>query len=392
VDPQDLPDVVQAPLREVQGSSVQGSPIGRAPDDHADRASDRKEVALRLPQGKRTSELRTGENASSEQHERTPSYHAMTCEVSQARDGLQGASPQGTEPQEESEDGKAVYTGTEESKTPKGEGRQVSHGKDGKVRERRTAETLLPILQDRGKRQLPLDDVDRQLSNPDMSLRAYSKVDTNDGAMTPGITEETVDGRSRERSAKIIEAIRHERWPWNPVRRIAIPKRQGGKRPLGMSTWSAKVVQEVIRSILEASYEPHCSHHSHGCRPKRRCHTARTAIHDVGVGTTWFLEGDIQGGFDNIAHPILMHILRENIRDHRFLRLIEGALKAGDGEAWPYHPSRSGSPQGGRGSPRLSHLSMARGDRVVQETRLPEHTQGRQRAGNPAYSRKANHI
>src|SRR5712691_8254423 len=101
--------------------------------------------------------------------------------------------------------------GTEESKKPNGEVRQVSHGKDVKVREMRTAETILTIIQDRGKRKLPLDDVYRQLSNPDMSLRAYTKLDKNDGAMTPGITEETVDGMSMEKIAKIIEAIRYER-------------------------------------------------------------------------------------------------------------------------------------------------------------------------------------
>ena len=256
----------------------------------------------------------------------------------------------------------------------------------------RTAETILTIIQDRGKRKLPLDDVYRQLYNPDMYLRAYTKLYKNDGAMTPGITEETVDGMSMERIAKIIEAIRHERWQWNPVRRIAIPKRKGGTRPLGMPTWSEKVVQEVIRSILEAYYEPQFSRYSHGFRPKRGCQTALTEIYNVWVGTKWFIEGDIKGCFDNIDHTILMNILRENIRDNRFLRLIAGALKAGYCEAWTYHPSLSGSPQGAIVSPVLSNIYMDRLDRFVQETLMPEYTQGRQRAGNPAYYRKANQV
>ncbi len=95
----------------------------------------------------------------------------------------------------------------------------------------RTAETILNIIQDRGKRKLPLDDVYRQLYNPDMYLHSYAKLYKNDGAMTPGITEETVDGMSMEKVASIIEAIRFEKWQWTPVRRIAIPKRKGGKRP-----------------------------------------------------------------------------------------------------------------------------------------------------------------
>ncbi len=262
--------------------------------------------------------------------------------------------------------------------------RQVSHGKDVKVRERRTAETIRTLLQDRGKRKLPLDDVYRPLSNPDMSLRAYTKLSKNTGALTPGITEDTVDGMSMERMARISEAIRYERWQWNPVRRIAIPKRKGGTRPLGMPTGSAKVVQEVIRSILEAYYAPQFSQHRHGCRPQRGCQTALTAIHDVWVGTQWFIEGDSKGCFDNIDHTILMNILRANIRDNRFLRLIAGALQAGYCEEWTSHPSLSGSPQGAIGSPILSNISMDRLDRFVQETRMPEYRQGRQREGNPA--------
>ena len=102
--------------------------------------------------------------------------------------------------------------------------RQVSHAKDEKVSGMLTAESYLNIIQDRGKRQLPLDDVYRQLSNPDMYLRSYAKLYSNDGAMTPGITEETVDEMSQEKIAKIIEAIRYERWQWTPVRRVLIDK------------------------------------------------------------------------------------------------------------------------------------------------------------------------
>src|SRR6266700_2947454 len=165
----------------------------------------------------------------------------MTYDASKARDCLRGASPTVTEPQEESADGKAVYTGTEESKKPNGEVRQVSHGKDVKVREMRTAETILNIIQARGKRQLPLDDVYRQLYNPDMYLRSYAKLYKNKGAMTPGITEETVDGMSMAKIAKIIEAIRQEKWQWTPVRRVLkeSPKEENGHSacPYGRIKW-----------------------------------------------------------------------------------------------------------------------------------------------------------
>ena len=251
----------------------------------------------------------------------------------------------------------------------------------------RTAETILNIIQDRGKRKLPLDDVYRQLYNPDMYLRAYARLSKNDGAMTPGMTEETVDDMSTEKIARIIEAIRYERWKWTPVRRKNIPKRKGGTRPLGMPTWSDKVVQDVIRSILEAYYEPQFSQHSHGFRPKKGCQTALIDIHETWTGTKWFIEGDIKGCFENIDHHILMHILRENIQDNRFLRLIEGALKAGYCEEWTSHPTLSGTPQGGIVSPILSNIYMDRLDRFVQETLIPEFTQSPKRKMNPTYLR-----
>jgi group II intron reverse transcriptase/maturase len=268
--------------------------------------------------------------------------------------------------------------------------RQVSHGKDVKVREMRTAETILNIIQDRGKRQLPLDDVYRQLYNPAMYLRSYAKLYSNDGAMTPGTTGETVDGMSLEKSDRVIEAIRLERWVWPPARRVHIDKPKGGKRPLGMPDWSPKVVQDIIRSILEAYYEPQFSDHSHGFRPKRGCQTALTEIHNIWVGTKWFIEGDIKGCFDNIDHHTLMNILRESIQDNRFLRLIENALKAGYCEEWTYHPSLSGSPQGGIVSPILSNIYLDRLDKFVEDTLIPAYTRGEKREANLAYKWKAN--
>jgi len=220
-----------------------------------------------------------------------------------------------------------------------------------------------------------------------MYLRSYARLYRNEGAMTPGTTGETVDGMSLDKIDRVIEAIRFERWEWPPVRRVYIDKPKGGKRPLGMPDWSPKVVQDVIRSILEAYYEPQFSDHSHGFRPKRGCHTALTEIHHVWKGTKWFIEGDIKGCFDNIDHHTLMTILRENIQDNRFLRLIEGTLKAGYCEEWTYHPSLSGSPQGGIVSPILSNIYMDRLDKFVEQTLIPEYTSEGKRRENPIYGR-----
>jgi retron-type reverse transcriptase len=190
--------------------------------------------------------------------------------------------------------------------------------------------------------------------------------------MTPGITAETVDGLSMEKMATSIEAIRQEKWRWTPPRRVLTDTPNGGKRPLDRPIWSDKVGQAIRRSSLEASDEPQCSPHRHGFRPQRG---GPTALHEGGetwTGTTGCIEGDLKGCFSNIAHTILRQLLRANRHDHRFWRRIEGALKAGYGEAWTSPPSLSGSPQGGIGSPILSTISMERCAKFVQDTLIPE--------------------
>jgi len=205
----------------------------------------------------------------------------------------------------------------------------------------------LSIIRERGKQGLQLEDVYRQLYNPDLYLRAYGNIYSNDGANPPGITKETIDGMSMAKIYTIIDALRQERYRWTPVRRTYIPKRNGKKRPLGMPTWSDKLRQEVIRSILEAYYEPQFSEQSHGFRAGRGCHTALCQITLKWRATTWFIEGDIKGCFDNIDHQVLLSILRRNIQDNRLLRLIENLLEAGYLEDWKYHSTPSGTPQGG---------------------------------------------
>src|SRR6059058_2791074 len=173
----------------------------------------------------------------------------------------------------------------------------------------RSAEQVLAIIRDRGKRGLPLEDIYRQLYNPDLYLRAYARLYSNKGAMTKGTTNEIVDGMSLKKIENIIDDLRHERYRWTAVRRIYIPKKNGKMRPLGMPSWSDKLLQEVIRLILEAYYEPQFSSHSHGFRPKRGCHTALREVYHQWIGTTWFIEGDIWQCFDKLDHELLLKSL-----------------------------------------------------------------------------------
>ena len=163
----------------------------------------------------------------------------------------------------------------------------------------RTTDTLLSVVRERGRRRLPLERVYRLLFNPELYLTAYGRIAKNAGAMTPGVTPETVDGMSQAKIGEIIGLIREERYRFKPARRVYIEKKNSTKkRPLGIPTWGDKLVQEVVRLILEAYYEPRFSKCSHGFRAGRGCHTALNKIYRTWNGTTWFIEGDIKGCFD----------------------------------------------------------------------------------------------
>ncbi len=251
----------------------------------------------------------------------------------------------------------------------------------------RNAETVLGVIRERSKRGLPLTDVYRQLFNPALYLRAYGRLYRRNGALTQGTTPETVDGMSLDRIHALIEDIRFERYRFQPARRVEIPKpNQPGKtRPLGIPTWSDKLLQEVLRSILEAYYEPRFSDRSHGFRPERGCHTALTEITHNWRGTSWFVEGDIKGCFDNIDHTVLLSILRENIHDNRFLRLLQNLFQTGYLKEWKYYPTLSGTPQGGVVSPILANIYLDRLDKFVENALVPEYTRGKKRKPHPVY-------
>jgi group II intron reverse transcriptase/maturase len=249
----------------------------------------------------------------------------------------------------------------------------------------RTAETVLGIIHERGKRGLPLEDIYRQLFNPELYLRAYGRLYANKGALTPGVTQETVDQMSLEKIGTLITDIRYERYRWTPVKRVYVPKRNGKLRPLGLPTWSDKILQEVIRMILEAYYECQFSPFSHGFRPGRGCHTALSEIDKTWTGSCWFIEGDISKCFEKIDHSILLSILREKLHDNRFLRLIENMLRAGYLEDWKYNRTLSGCPQGGIVSPILSNIYMDKLDKYVETQLLPAYNRGKGRKDNPRY-------
>ena len=249
------------------------------------------------------------------------------------------------------------------------------------------AEVVLSVLRERGRKGLPCEQLYRQMFNRELYLLAYGNIYSNKGAMTPGASEETADGMSGDKIDQITGLMRHERYRFAPARRVYIPKRTGVLRPLGLPSWSDKLVGEVVRLLLEAYYEPRFSGRSHGFRKRRGCHTALREINNTWTGTTWFIEGDIYDCFGSFDHEILLGILAEKIHDQRFLRLIRNMLKAGYLEDWEYHDTLSGCPQGGVVSPILSNIYLHKLDEFVERELIPQYTRGARRKGNPEYER-----
>lgn len=225
----------------------------------------------------------------------------------------------------------------------------------------------------------------RLLYNPEMYHAAYQKVYSKQGNMTKGSDNRTIDGMSLKRIDNLIASLKSERYHPAPARRRYIPKKNGKKRPLGIPSFDDKLLQEVIRMMLESIYEGQFEETSHGFRPNRSCHTALACIQKYYTGCKWFVEGDIESFFDTIDHDVLIDILAERIKDERFLRLIRKFLKAGYLEDWQFHKTYSGTPQGGIISPILANIYLDKLDKYMKEY-AEKFSVGIRRAHNPEYT------
>ena len=229
----------------------------------------------------------------------------------------------------------------------------------------------------------------RYLFSEEMFAVAYQRIYAKQGNMTPGTDGKTIDEMSLERIERLIVSLKDESYQPHPARRVYIPKKNGKKRPLGIPSFEDKLVQEVVRLLLEAIYEGHFEGTSHGFRPHRSCHTALGMIQKSFAGAKWFIEGDIKGFFDNIDHNVLISILRERISDERFLRLIRKFLNAGYVEDWKYNKTYSGTPQGGIISPMLANIYLDKFDKYIKEY-AAKFRKGDRRSINPDYWRLNN--
>ena len=229
----------------------------------------------------------------------------------------------------------------------------------------------------------------RNLFNEQMFYVAYQRIYAKQGNMTPGTDGKTIDQMNIQRIGSLIASLKNETYQPNPAKRVYIPKKNGKKRPLGIPSFEDKLVQEVVRMMLEAIYEGYFEYTSHGFRPFKSCHTALSSIQKRVVGAKWFIEGDIKGFFDNIDHCVLIGILEERINDVRFIRLIRKFLKAGYVEHWQFNHTYSGTPQGGIISPILANIYLDKFDKFMDEY-AKRFDKGNKRRVNPAYNRICN--
>ena len=226
----------------------------------------------------------------------------------------------------------------------------------------------------------------RNLYNPEFFLLAYERIQAKPGNMTAGNDGNTIDGMSMKRIDSLIQKLKDFSYQPKPARRTYIPKANGKMRPLGIPAFDDKLVQEVVRMILESIYEPTFQNSSHGFRPKRSCHTALQYIKRNYTGVKWFVEGDIKGCFDNVDHHVLVRILRRRIKDEYFISLIWKFLKAGYMEDWVYHNTYSGTPQGSLISPILANIYLNELD-VFMAKYAESFNCGKGRKINPAYKK-----
>jgi group II intron reverse transcriptase/maturase len=233
-------------------------------------------------------------------------------------------------------------------------------------------------------------DLYRLLYRPELYEVAYERIKSKPGNMTAGSDGKTLDGFSSQVITDLIQSLRDESFQFQPARRIFIPKANGKQRPLGIPSPRDKVVQEVLRLILEAIYDsPRGAYFhdcSHGFRPNRSCHTALREFSNQWTGVTWIIEGDIKSCFDEIDHHTLVKLLRKKIADERFLNLIWKALRAGYLWGKERRDSLTGSPQGSILSPILANIYLHELDEFIQQLQL-KYEIGRYRRRLPEYQR-----
>ncbi|KIL75481.1 reverse transcriptase/maturase family protein [Bacillus badius] len=239
----------------------------------------------------------------------------------------------------------------------------------------------LDVIRNASQKGNTITDCYRLMYNKKLWITAYAKLYPNPENLTKTTANETIDGFSLQRIDDIIERLKAGTFRFASVRAVYPPKSNGKKRPLRTSNVNDKLVQEVMRMVLENVYEPIFSTNSHGFREGRSCHTALSQIRNTWKGLTWCIKGNTKGFFDHIDHTVLLKLISKKINDRRFLLLIHNALTSGVMEGWTYYKTCSGTPQGGIISPILANIYLHEFD-LFMEKQMKEFDKGKVRASH----------
>lgn len=201
---------------------------------------------------------------------------------------------------------------------------------------------------------------------------AYHNIKSKPGNMTPGLDKSTLDGISMDFFQDLEKSLLNDSFQFKPARRVHIPKANGKLRPLAIASPRDKIVQEAMRMVLEAVFEPLFSDLSHGFRPRRGCHTALKEVSKWN-GIAWAVEGDIKGFFDNVDHHILANLIEKKVSDQRYMDLYWKLVKAGYVERGIAIDPEVGVPQVSLISPLLSNIYLNELDRYM-ETYMATHS------------------
>jgi group II intron reverse transcriptase/maturase len=242
----------------------------------------------------------------------------------------------------------------------------------------------LDVIRELSVNEKKVKDCYRLMYKKELWIKAYVKLSPKAGNLTKGISEDTIDGFNVKIVDDIIKQLKEGEYRFSPIRRAYIPKKNGGKRRLGIAGFRDKLVQEVMRMILENIYEPVFTNNSHGFRKNKSCHTALQDIKNTWRGMSWCIEGDIKDFFNNINHKILLRLISKKIDDRRFILLLKNALECGYVEEWKFNKTFSGCPQGGVISPILSNIYLHELDKFM-EAEIKTFNKGNRRKSNPEY-------